>query len=116
MVPMFIILAPLYTLMSKLGLINTRVADDLLFGDEHPYCTVTLRVLPAHSRLAGGGAQIDGCGRIQEPDPIVIPVMASGVAATFMFVLCSAGTRSFSRYVHRRGAYRRFRWRSTRSS
>lgn len=97
MVPMFIILAPLYTIMSRLGLINHPASLMICYAVMNiPYCTVTLRGF--FQRIPGSleeAAQIDGCNRIQSLVRIVIPVMASGIAATFMFVFVQCWNEVF---------------------
>jgi multiple sugar transport system permease protein len=97
MVPMFIILAPLYTIMSQLGLINHPASLMICYTVMNiPYCTVTLRGF--FQRIPGSleeAAQIDGCNRIQSLVRIVMPVMASGIAATFMFVFVQCWNEVF---------------------
>ena len=97
MVPMFIILAPLYTIMSRLGLINHPASLMICYAVMNiPYCTVTLRGF--FQRIPGSleeAAQIDGCNRIQSLIRIVMPVMASGIAATFMFVFVQCWNEVF---------------------
>ena len=97
MVPMFIILAPLYTMMSYLRLINHPASLMICYAVMNiPYCTVTLRGF--FQRIPGSleeAAQIDGCNRIQSLVRIVIPVMASGIAATFMFVFVQCWNEVF---------------------
>lgn len=97
MVPMFIILAPLYTIMSRLKLINHPASLMICYAVMNiPYCTVTLRGF--FQRIPGSleeAAQIDGCNRIQSLIRIVMPVMASGIAATFMFVFVQCWNEVF---------------------
>ena len=97
MVPMFIILAPLYAMMSSLKLINHLSSLMIVYAVMNiPYCTVTLRGF--FQRIPGSleeAAMIDGCNRLQSLVRIVIPVMASGVAATFMFVFVQCWNEVF---------------------
>jgi len=97
MVPMFIILAPLYTFMSRLNLINHPGSLMLSYMVMNiPYSTVTLRGF--FQRIPGSleeAAQIDGCNRIQSLLRVVIPVMSSGIAATFMFIFVQCWNEVF---------------------
>jgi multiple sugar transport system permease protein len=83
--------------MSRLGLINHPASLMICYTVMNiPYCTVTLRGF--FQRIPGSleeAAQIDGCNRIQSLVRIVMPVMASGIAATFMFVFVQCWNEVF---------------------
>jgi len=87
MLPGFIALAPLYMLMSKMDLINTRFSLILLYTvGLIPFSTIMLRGffqrIPSSLEEA---AMIDGCSRITALFRIIIPLMLPGIASTFIF-------------------------------
>jgi multiple sugar transport system permease protein len=87
MLPGFISLAPLYLLMSKLDLINTRTSLILMYTvGLIPFSTIILRGffqrIPVSLEEAG---MIDGCSRLSALVRIIIPVMLPGIASTFIF-------------------------------
>ena len=87
MLPGFMSLAPLYLMMSKLGLTNTRFSLVILYTTMSiAFSTIILRGffqrIPASLEEA---AMIDGCSRISSLFRIVIPVMLPGIASTFIF-------------------------------
>ncbi|MDD4568863.1 MAG: carbohydrate ABC transporter permease [Tepidanaerobacteraceae bacterium] len=97
MVPGFLILAPLYTLMSKLNLINKlgslMVAYTAMLI---PYCTISLRGffqrIPESIEEA---AMIDGCSRLYALFKVVTPVMLPGIAATYIFTFVQCWNEVF---------------------
>lgn len=91
MLPGFISLAPLYLLMSKLNLIDTRISLVLMFTvGLIPFSTIILRGffqrIPVSLEEA---AMIDGCSRLNALIRIIIPVMLPGIASTFIFAFIS---------------------------
>ena len=97
MIPGFIILAPLYILLSKLGLINRLSALMILYtASLIPYCTVSLRGF--FQRIPGSleeAAMVDGCSRFRALFYIVIPVMLPGIAATYIFAFVQCWNELF---------------------
>jgi multiple sugar transport system permease protein len=97
MIPGFIILAPLYILLSKLGLINRLSALMILYtASLIPYCTVSLRGF--FQRIPGSleeAAMVDGCSRFHALFYIVIPVMLPGIAATYIFAFVQCWNELF---------------------
>jgi len=87
MLPGFMSLAPLYLMMSKMGLTNTRLSLVILYTTMSiAFSTIILRGffqrIPASLEEA---AMIDGCSRISSLFRIIIPVMLPGIASTFIF-------------------------------
>ncbi|MFC3803682.1 carbohydrate ABC transporter permease [Cohnella sp. GCM10012308] len=87
MLPGFVSLAPLYLMMSDMGLTNTRMSLILLYTTGSiAFSTIMLRGffqrIPASLEEA---AMIDGCSRITSLFRIIIPVMLPGIASTFIF-------------------------------
>lgn len=87
MLPGFIALAPLYIMMNKMGLLNTRFSLILMYTvGLIPFSTIMLRGffqrIPSSLEEA---AMIDGCSRFTALIRIIIPVMLPGIASTFIF-------------------------------
>lgn len=97
MVPMFVILAPLYEMMGKLRLINKLPVLMIMYMSMMiPYCTITLRGF--FQRIPGSleeAAMIDGCSRVRSLVTIVLPVMATGIASTFLFAFVQCWNEIF---------------------
>jgi multiple sugar transport system permease protein len=87
MLPGFVALAPLYLMMSNMGLINNRISLVLMYTvGLIPFSTIMLRGfferIPSSLEEA---AMIDGCSRWSALVRIIIPVMLPGIASTFIF-------------------------------
>lgn len=87
MLPGFVALAPLYLLMSRLDLINTRYSLILMYTvGLIPFSTILLKGfferIPSSLEEA---AMIDGCSRLSALIRVIMPVMMNGIAATFIF-------------------------------
>jgi multiple sugar transport system permease protein len=87
MLPGFVALAPLYLLMTKLDLINTRFSLVLMYTvGLIPFSTILLKGfferIPSSLEEA---AMIDGCSRLSALIRVIMPVMLNGIAATFIF-------------------------------
>lgn len=87
MIPAFIALGPLYALMVRLGLVDTRSGLALVYVAMCiPFCTIMLRGFFANIPIElEEAAMVDGCGRLGALLRIVVPVMAPGIVATFIF-------------------------------
>jgi multiple sugar transport system permease protein len=87
MLPGFISLAPLYLLMSNMGLINTRISLVIMYTvGLIPFSTIILRGF--FQRIPNSleeAAMIDGCSRLTALMRVIIPVMLPGIASTFIF-------------------------------
>ncbi len=87
MLPGFVALAPLYLLMTRLDLINTRFSLILIYTvGLIPFSTILLKGfferIPASLEEA---AMIDGCSRLSALFRVIMPVMLNGIVATFIF-------------------------------
>ncbi|SMQ84890.1 carbohydrate ABC transporter membrane protein 2, CUT1 family [Bacillus sp. OV166] len=97
MIPLFIGLAPLYLLMSKLQLLNRLPSLMLMYTVMMvPFCTVIMKGfferIPSSLEEA---AMIDGCSRINALFKVIIPVMLPGIAATFIFAFVQCWNELF---------------------
>jgi multiple sugar transport system permease protein len=97
MIPLFIGLAPLYLLMSKLELINRLPSLMLMYTVMMvPFCTVMMKGfferIPSSLEEA---AMMDGCSRITALFKVIIPVMLPGLAATFIFAFVQCWNELF---------------------
>lgn len=97
MIPGFIVLAPLYVMMAKFQLINKLAGLMVLYTAMLiPYCTITLRGF--FQRIPDSleeAAMVDGCGRIHSLIRVILPVMLSGIAATFIFLFVQCWNELF---------------------
>ena len=87
MVPIFIGMAPLYMMMSKMQLINHLFSLMLIYTVMLiPFCTIIMvgffQRIPATLEEA---AMIDGCSRISALFKVIVPVLLPGIMATFIF-------------------------------
>jgi multiple sugar transport system permease protein len=97
MIPIFIGLAPLYLLMSKLQLLNKLPSLMLVYTVMMiPFCTVIMKGfferIPSSLEEA---AMIDGCSRLTALFKVIIPVMLPGIAATFIFAFVQSWNELF---------------------
>ncbi len=97
MIPMFVLLPALYELMGMLGLINKLAVLIILYMTMLiPYCTITLRGF--FQRIPNAleeAAMIDGCSRLHSIVRIILPVMATGIASTFLFAFVQSWNEIF---------------------
>lgn len=98
MIPMFLMLAPLYQLMSKLGLINSIWSLVILYTNMMiPFSVVTLRgFFQGIPQSLEEAAQIDGCGRLAALFSVILPVMLPGIASTFIFAFINSWNELFA--------------------
>ena len=97
MIPAFIMLAPLYQMLSKFGMINKLSTLMLLYTNMMiPFSVVTLRgffaSIPSDIEEA---AQFDGCGRLLALFSVIVPIMLPGIAATFIFAFINSWNELF---------------------
>lgn len=97
MLPAFIALGPLYTLMTALGLIDTRVGLWLVYtAAAIPFSTIMLRGFFANIPDAlEEAAMIDGCSRLSALFRILVPVMLPGIVAAFIFTWVNSWNELF---------------------
>lgn len=97
MIPMFIMLAPLYQMLSKLNMLNSIWTLALLYVNMMiPFSVVTLRgFFSGVSSTIEEAAQIDGCGRLRALFNVIVPIMLPGIAATFIFAFINSWNELF---------------------
>lgn len=97
MVPMFLILAPLYQMMGAFGMINKLSTMVLLYTNMMiPFSVVTLRgFFEGVPRSLEEAAQIDGCGRLRALFNVVLPVILPGLASTIIFAFVNSWNELF---------------------
>lgn len=98
MIPIFISLAPLYQMLSAVGLSNSRTGLCLVYMSSMiPYSIVNLRGffqgIPSSLEEA---ATIDGCTRLQAMFHVVLPLIKPGIATTFIFSFINAWNDVFT--------------------
>lgn len=86
-IPSFIGFAPLYIMLSKMDLVNTRIGLILIYTVMCiPFSAIMLKGffqrVPSSLEEA---AQIDGCSRFSALVRVILPVMLPGLSATFIF-------------------------------
>lgn len=92
MVPVMIMLVPLYIVFGRLDLLNTLTALIVTYTAINiPFCLVTIsgffQRIPAALEEA---AMIDGCSRMKTVIRIILPLMLPGIVATFVFAFTAA--------------------------
>lgn len=97
MIPMFIMLAPLYQMLAKMNLLNNIWTLALLYTNMMiPFSVVTLRgFFSGVSSTIEEAAQIDGCGRLRALFSVIVPIMLPGIAATFIFAFINSWNELF---------------------
>lgn len=98
MIPLFLGLAPLYQMLSRFGLSNTRVGLCIVYMSSMiPYSIVNLRGffqwIPVSLEEA---ATIDGCTRLQALFKVVLPLIKPGIATTYIFSFINAWNDVFT--------------------
>lgn len=97
MFPTFIMLAPLYQMLSSAGMLNRRTTLALLYTNMMiPFSVVTLAgfydAVPTSLEEA---AWIDGCGYLSSLFKVVVPVIKPGLASTFIFAFINSWNELF---------------------
>jgi multiple sugar transport system permease protein len=87
MIPMFIGMAPLYMMMSKMNILNSLFSLMLIYTVMLiPFCTIIMsgffQRIPSALEEA---AMMDGCSRFSALFRVIVPIMLPGIAATFIF-------------------------------
>ncbi|MGG3242369.1 carbohydrate ABC transporter permease [Brevibacillus formosus] len=87
MIPMFIGMAPLYMMMSKMHILNSLFSLMLIYTVMLiPFCTVIMSGF--FQRIPNAleeAAMMDGCSRLSALFRVIVPIMLPGIAATFIF-------------------------------
>ena len=97
MIPALIALAPLYLLLSNVGLLNSLIGLTLCYvGGMVPFATIMLRgFLQRIPPELDEAAMIDGCNRFTALFRVVFPVALPGIAATFIFAFVQCWNELF---------------------
>ncbi|UFU02912.1 carbohydrate ABC transporter permease [Ruania suaedae] len=87
MIPAFIALGPLYSMMSELGLVDRKFGLVLVYiAISIPFSTIMLRGFFQNVPDAlEEAAMIDGCSRLGALFRVIVPVMTPGIIAAFIF-------------------------------
>lgn len=87
MIPAFIALGPLYSMMADLGLVDNKFGLILIYiAICIPFSTVMLRGFFENIPVAlEEAAMIDGCSRLGALFRVLVPVMTPGIIAAFIF-------------------------------
>lgn len=87
MIPTFIALGPLYSMMAELGIVDSRFGLVLVYvAICIPFSTVMLRGFFENVPDAlEEAAMIDGCSRLGALFRVLVPVMTPGIVAAFIF-------------------------------
>ncbi|OXS52884.1 sugar ABC transporter permease [Cohnella sp. CIP 111063] len=87
MLPGFISLGPLYMMMTRLDLVNTRFSLILMYTvGLIPFSTILLKgFFERIPKSLEEAAMIDGCSRLSALVRVILPVMMNGITATFIF-------------------------------
>lgn len=98
MIPMFIVLAPLYQMMAGFHLTNNLAGVSLLYMNGMiPFSVVTLRgFFQGVPNSIEEAAQIDGCSRLGSLFRVVLPVIKPGIATTFIFAFINSWNEVFT--------------------
>ncbi|QRG69162.1 carbohydrate ABC transporter permease [Brevibacillus choshinensis] len=87
MIPMFIGMAPLYVMMSRMHILNSLASLMLVYTVMLiPFCTIIMSGF--FQRIPNAleeAAMMDGCSRFSALFRVIVPIMLPGIAATFIF-------------------------------
>lgn len=97
MIPMFIMLAPLYQLLAKVKMLNDLRSLALLYTNMMiPFSVVTLcGFFDNVPKSLEEAAWIDGCGYLGALFRVAVPVVKPGIAATFIFAFINSWNELF---------------------
>lgn len=92
MIPGILVIIPLYVILTRMGVINTRVGLFIYYLIANlPFCVITMRSfferIPYTLEEA---ARVDGCTRLQSLWRIILPSMFPGIVAVFIFAFIGA--------------------------
>ncbi|MDR1108164.1 MAG: carbohydrate ABC transporter permease, partial [Spirochaetaceae bacterium] len=92
MIPGILVIIPLYIILSRMGLINTRMGLFIYYLIANlPFCVITMRSFFERIPYAlEEAARVDGCTRLQSLWRIVLPSMFPGIVAVFVFAFIGA--------------------------
>lgn len=97
MIPMFVMLAPLYEIMAKFKMVNSLWGLCILYINMNiPFSVVNLRgFFQGIPQALEEAAQIDGCGRLRALFSVIVPIMLPGIASTFIFAFVNSWNELF---------------------
>lgn len=97
MIPMFIMLAPLYQMLSKAKALNDLRTLTVLYTNMMiPFSVVTLTgFLDGVPKSLEEAAWIDGCGYLKALFKVIVPVIMPGITATFIFAFINSWNELF---------------------
>jgi multiple sugar transport system permease protein len=92
MIPGILVIVPLYVILTRMGIINTRLGLFIFYLIANlPFCVITMRSfferIPYTLEEA---AWVDGCTKLQSLWRIVLPSMFPGIVAVFIFAFIGA--------------------------
>lgn len=92
MVPIVVIIIPLFIIFSKLNLLDTLVGLVIIYTVLNiPFCTMLIKGFFERIPVSlEESAMIDGCSRAESLIKIIIPIMLPGIVATFVFAFIGA--------------------------
>lgn len=98
LLPMFLLLAPLYDLLSALKLINNLFGLILVYTAMMiPFSVVTLvGFFSGAPKSIEEAAQVDGAGRVRALFTVIVPVILPGIATTFIFAFVNCWNELFA--------------------
>ncbi|WP_235947766.1 carbohydrate ABC transporter permease [Paenibacillus glycinis] len=92
MVPVMVMLVPLFIVFGKFELLDTLTALIITYTALNiPFCLITISGFFQRVPVAlEEAAMIDGCGRLATVVRIILPIMLPGIVATFVFAFTAA--------------------------
>lgn len=92
MIPGVLVLIPLYTILSRMDMLNTHFGLFVYYlAANLPFCVITMRSfferIPYTLEEA---AHVDGCSQLKGLFHIVLPIMFPGIVAVFVFAFIGA--------------------------
>lgn len=98
MLPMFVMLAPLYDILSTFKLINKLLGLILVYTAMMvPFSVVTLiGFFKGAPKSIEEAAQIDGAGRVKALFTVIVPIILPGIATTFIFAFVNCWNELFA--------------------
>ena len=97
MVPVMVLLVPLFILFSKINMINSLASLIITYTVINiPFCLITMSTFFQRTPKAlEEAALIDGCSRWQAVVKIIIPIMLPALVATFVFAFTGSWNELF---------------------
>lgn len=92
MVPVVVIVIPLFLIFTKMGLYDSLAGLTIIYVVLNiPFCTLMIRgFFERIPESLEESAMIDGCTRFKALIKIILPVMLPGIVATFVFAFIGA--------------------------